>query len=181
MEDVKWILFEQKIIWKTKITFWIWKKTWKLFMGWQNKTLKKRIETTLEQELFYNAKFSETKENLQNVKKLKKFHEIYDEKIDSDKQFKQDLFKILKYLWEIFVKYHTEKIKESEINLKKCESVKGKEVLKYTSSDEVKKDLYSAEEFPSFEEIMKYKDEHKNAFKGVFQDSFKKENYNIVI
>ena len=53
-----------------------------------NKTLKKRIETTLKQEFFYNPKFSETKENLQNMKKLKKFHEIYDEKIDSDKQFK---------------------------------------------------------------------------------------------
>ena len=75
------------------------------------------------------------------------------------------------------MKYHTEKIKELEINLKKCESVKGKEVIKYMSNDQVKKDLFSGKEFPSFDEIMKYNDEYKNAFKGIFDDCFTEENY----
>ena len=142
-----------------------------------DKTLKKRIEATLEEEFFNHQKFLETKENLQKMKKLRHFYKEYDVKIVSDKQFKKDLFEILRYLWEMFVKYHTEKIKELEINLKKCESVKGKEVIKYMSNDKVKKDLFSGKEFPSFDDIMKYNNEHKNEFKGVFDDCFKKENY----
>ena len=142
-----------------------------------DKTLKKRIEATLEEEFFNHQKFLETKENLQKMKKLRHFYKEYDVKIVSDKQFKKDLFEILRYLWEMFVEYYKIKIPELESNLEKCESVKGKEVIKYMSSDEVKEDLFSGEEFPSFDEIMKYKDEHKNAFQGVFNDCFTEENY----